>query len=335
MSIIRPARHTCGPSRRVRDLNVNYPGTIPAAIDRYLSSGDSDPESRVWPGGYCDRCVLAHRELRAALVAEVRRRVVDVVPVEPPDAPFTSSQRRIELMVRGLFPAAEQEIVLTRLRSSVVLITDANIDALLESRMWDRTAWVIANMYLRSLGLETLGGDDSTPVGMSEETTCYVTPECLVEEDPFADFVVHEVAHIFHNCKRGTLGLRQQLRRLAEGLRNDRTDCGTAKHVGRWSGRQQLAGHDRPGQFDQAHVVGLCRRGVDGDELLGLGVVLRRALLHGTCIVAAVRQAIDQRLRRTGIAVQHVVMAQVLDQRPHIDRCNRPGDQAKQQQQHT
>lgn len=209
MSIIRPARHTCGPSRRVRDLNVNYPGTIPAAIDRYLSSGDSDPESRVWPGGYCDRCVLAHRELRAALVAEVRRRVVDVVPVEPPDAPFTSSQRRIELMVRGLFPAAEQEIVLTRLRSSVVLITDANIDALLESRMWDRTAWVIANMYLRSLGLETLGGDDSTPVGMSEETTCYVTPECLVEEDPFADFVVHEVAHIFHNCKRGTLGLRQ------------------------------------------------------------------------------------------------------------------------------
>jgi hypothetical protein len=139
----------------------------------------------------------------------VRRRVVGVAPAEVPDTPFASSQRRIEMMVRGLFPAAEQEIVLNRLRSSVVLITHANIDALLESVMWDRTAWVIANMYLRSLGLDTLGGDDSTPFGMSEETTCYVTPECFVEADPFADFVVHETAHVFHNCKRGTLGLPQ------------------------------------------------------------------------------------------------------------------------------
>ena len=44
---------------------------------------------------------------------------------------------------------------------------------------------------------------------MSEETTCYLTPEYFTETDPFADFVVHEVAHIFHNCKRGTLGLKQ------------------------------------------------------------------------------------------------------------------------------
>jgi hypothetical protein len=80
---------------------------------------------------------------------------------------------------------------------------------LLQSLTWDRTAWVIANMYLRSLGLKTLGDDDSTPVGMSEETSCYVTSECLVETDPFADFVVHEAAHIFHNCKRRTLGLPQ------------------------------------------------------------------------------------------------------------------------------
>lgn len=203
------ARHTGVPSRRVWELIVDYPDTIPAAIARYLSCGDSDPESRVWPGGYYDRSVLAHRELRAALVAEVRRRVVDVLPVEPPDAAFTSSQRRIALMVRGLFPVAEQEIVLSRLRTSVVLITHANIDALLESLMWDSTAWVIANMYLRSLGLETLGGDDSTPVGMSEETTCYVTPECWVETDPFADYVVHEAAHIFHNSKRGAFGLPQ------------------------------------------------------------------------------------------------------------------------------
>jgi hypothetical protein len=44
---------------------------------------------------------------------------------------------------------------------------------------------------------------------LSEDTTCYVSPEYFVEEDPFADFVVHEAAHIFHNCKRGTVGLRE------------------------------------------------------------------------------------------------------------------------------
>lgn len=28
------------------------------------------------------------------------------------------------------------------------------------------------------------------------------------ERDPFADFIVHEAAHVFHNCKRATVGLR-------------------------------------------------------------------------------------------------------------------------------
>ena len=118
---------------------VNHPGTISTAIARYLSCGKSDPEWRFWPRGHDDP-LRTHRELRAALVAEVRRRVVGVVPAEVPDAPFASSQRRIGLMVRGLFPANEQEIVLTRLLTSVVLITQANIDALIESLTWDKTA---------------------------------------------------------------------------------------------------------------------------------------------------------------------------------------------------
>ena len=31
--------------------------------------------------------------------------------------------------------------------------------------------------------------------------------EHFAEKDRFADYVVHEVAHIFHNCKRETIGL--------------------------------------------------------------------------------------------------------------------------------
>jgi hypothetical protein len=35
-----------------------------------------------------------------------------------------------------------------------------------------------------------------------------VTPEAFVDE-PFSDFIVHEAAHVFDNCKRRTLGLRE------------------------------------------------------------------------------------------------------------------------------
>ena len=55
-----------------------------------------------------------------------------------------------------------------------------------------------------------LGEDAPNLVGLSEETTCYVSPEYFAEDDPFADFIVHEAAHIFHNCKvsvRGTTRL--------------------------------------------------------------------------------------------------------------------------------
>ena len=36
-----------------------------------------------------------------------------------------------------------------------------------------------------------------------------MSPEYFAADDPFADFIVHEVAHIFHNCKRETIGLRE------------------------------------------------------------------------------------------------------------------------------
>jgi hypothetical protein len=44
-------------------------------------------------------------------------------------------------------------------------------------------------------------------VGLSEATSCYVSAEYFTENAPFADFIVHEAAHIFHNCKRRTVGL--------------------------------------------------------------------------------------------------------------------------------
>ena len=39
------------------------------------------------------------------------------------------------------------------------------------------------------------------------EEAILASPEYFAEDDPFADFIVHEAAHIFHNCKRATIGL--------------------------------------------------------------------------------------------------------------------------------
>jgi len=52
-----------------------------------------------------------------------------------------------------------------------------------------------------------LGDGRYQAVGLSGGTKCYVSLEYFTEDDPFADYIVHEVAHTFHNCKRETLGL--------------------------------------------------------------------------------------------------------------------------------
>ncbi len=73
---------------------------------------------------------------------------------------------------------------------------------------YDSAAWTLANLYLASLGAELLGDDAPQLVGMSEEATCYISADYFAADDPFADFIVHEAAQIFHNCKRAMVGLR-------------------------------------------------------------------------------------------------------------------------------
>jgi hypothetical protein len=163
------------------------------AIDHYLRTGDADPLGFPWPGNVIERCVLADRELRAALIREVRRHEKGRTRCGDPAVDVVALTRgKVEPMVRGLFPRAEVDTVL---------------DAL------ERSAWTLANLYLRSIGSEPLGDDEAAIVGLSIETTCFVTPAALEDEDPFEDFIVHEAAHVFHNCRRETLGLHSTRRR--------------------------------------------------------------------------------------------------------------------------
>ena len=86
------------------------------------------------------------------------------------------TRRKVEPMVRGLFPKVEQPVVLEALRDSTVMICADTIEGLILSETWPHTAWMLANMYLHSLGLEKLSPDATTVVGMSEHLRCFITP---------------------------------------------------------------------------------------------------------------------------------------------------------------
>jgi len=68
-------------------------------------------------------------------------------------------------------------------------------------------SWQVANLYLGSLGLPGLDGKPVRFVGLSEETTFFVSMDYFEEKNSFADYVVHEAAHVFHNWKRDRAGL--------------------------------------------------------------------------------------------------------------------------------
>jgi len=110
-------------------------------------------------------------------------------------------------MVRGLFPRREQAAVLGVLERAVVFLTPDAIAAVLREARWPGTAWRLANLYLVSVGRDPLAPDAPAIVGLSEETTCYVSAEYFRASGRFEDFVVHEAAHVFHNCRRATVGL--------------------------------------------------------------------------------------------------------------------------------
>lgn len=183
--------------------------TIAEEVDRYVRTGETDPHHSAWPGSFLERARRAEEDLRGGLVCEVRRRSEGRAhrPL-PQDDLVALTRRKVEPMVRGLFPRVEQDTVLAMLETSVVFLTAENVEPVLLGQTFDHSAWILANLYLASIGADLLGDRAPGVVGLSQATTCYVSVEYFGdEEDPFADFLMHEAAHTFHNCKRARLGL--------------------------------------------------------------------------------------------------------------------------------
>ncbi len=118
------------------------------------------------------------------------------------------TRTRVEPMVRGIFPAVEQETVPALLAKSVVFLTPDNIGSVLHAQNFGHSAWDVTNLYLSSVNAELSGDDAPDLPGLSQETTCFVTARHLEGRDRFDDFIAHEAAHVFHNWKREHVGLR-------------------------------------------------------------------------------------------------------------------------------
>ena len=179
-------------------------------LERYLRSGEFDEWHQAWPGPhFIERAQLGGTALREALIATVRQRTAHAVVPKALAALNVTAFARQQLMplVRGLFPRGEQDVVLTVLARSIVFLTPDTIHTVLAETRWLGTAWTLANLYLGSVDADLLSDEAPSIVGLSEETTCYVSMEYFHEQNRFDDFVMHEAAHIFHNCKRQTIGL--------------------------------------------------------------------------------------------------------------------------------
>jgi hypothetical protein len=179
-------------------------------VAHFLATGESDPLGRAFPGANILERVTNHeRHLREALLQEVQRRERGRQQRHMPEAfdPVIWTRRKVQPMISGLFPRVEHEVVLGVAERSIVFLTQEAAHQAIRETPFLSSARTIANTYLHSLGAPTLGDEPSQIVGLNLERECYVSMDYFADDDPFADYVTHEVAHIFHNCKRETVGL--------------------------------------------------------------------------------------------------------------------------------
>lgn len=190
-----------------------HTSAIAEEIARYLATGSVDGDGWcLYPGqNFVEKTVARASVLRGALL----QRVIELeaaghappVPDEQLEKPFLWSKLRP--MVEGLFAVDEQEHMLELVTDSVVFLTQDTVHRLLRELRWHSSAWKVATIWLDSINAPALSSSSPALLGFSEEARCYVSLRYFgdFEDDPFADYVVHEVAHLFHNNKRHRIGL--------------------------------------------------------------------------------------------------------------------------------
>lgn len=205
--LLREARRRMTPGPRDHSSDREH------EIARYLATGHDDDDGwRRYEGPTSLEQMRVHGSaLRSALLQRVAElEAAGEVPTPPAQCLDRSWLReKLRPMVEGLFVADDQPRVLEFVQGSVVFLTQGTVHRLLPELRWDHTAWCLARIWLDSIDAPPLADEAPGLLGLSEEKTCYVSLRYFqdLERDPFADYVVHEVAHLFHNNKRSYVGL--------------------------------------------------------------------------------------------------------------------------------
>jgi len=120
-------------------------------IARYLQTGESDTLHLAWPGdSIIARGCNGNRAIRNALIAEVIKRTPHVkMPERFVNLNVAAlAEQKIAPMVRGLFPADEQAVLMEMFSRSIVFLTPDNIATVIMKTSFASTAWNLANLYL-------------------------------------------------------------------------------------------------------------------------------------------------------------------------------------------
>ena len=204
-------RRSGPPLRRTRQLNSQQD-----EIMRYLRTGECDPVSDAWASeSIITSAQRGNHTLRSALVAEVAKRTTGAkMPQKVVDIDVAKlAEEKVGPMVRGLFPLREQALLIDMFKRSVVFLTPDNIEPVILTTRFASTAWDLANLYLLSCGAELLAKEAPEIIGLSEDRTCYLSTEYFERGSRLDDILVHEAAHVFHNCKCETIGLTKTRKR--------------------------------------------------------------------------------------------------------------------------
>ncbi len=186
---------------------------IQKEIERYLQTGEYDCLFSSFDGtDIVDRCRRGHMALAESpkneVVSRAHRVDARTSPMIPQDL-RGMTRAKVEPMVRGLFTKAEQASVLSLVESSVIVLQPSTIKSVVDEEDLN-TAWKLSILYLLSIGAEPISPEAPSIVGMSVNTKCYVATSYFDECESFDDYVVHEAAHLFHNVKRKTIGLKSK-----------------------------------------------------------------------------------------------------------------------------
>lgn len=174
------------------------------SVERFLATGEVDRTFPAW-GGDGAKAEAAY--------TRVLRRIVgwraDNAPLRPRQAPKTAAKRvrkRVSLLVDELFPRAKAPALVEALAGRVEVMT---VDRFVEGRdaLPVEDLWSLANVLLDELGAPPVSSDAPQLDGICAAGRAWVTPGAFRRRHDGSDVVLHEVAHLLHEVRRGEVGM--------------------------------------------------------------------------------------------------------------------------------